>query len=151
MPFCTLPSTKQGALIDVLVMPSRPQQTALAQAGKPVPAPVPARLLIDTGASCTSIDQAILTQLNLTARDMIPIHTPTTGGTPHQAPQYDIGLAIPLVQPGRAAAPAYIINALPVIGTNLAAQGIQGLLGRDVLQKGLLTVNGPAGMYVLGF
>jgi hypothetical protein len=36
-----------------------------------------------------------------------------------------------------------------LIGSVLAAQGIVGLLGRDVLSHFLLVYNGPAGMFSL--
>jgi hypothetical protein len=147
MPFCTLPLTPNGPLIDVVVMASRSLQTALQAAGKPVPEPVMARLLIDTGASHTCIDPSVLNKLNLSPRGMAAIHTPSTQGTACQVPQYDVGIVIPLGQPGR----VQYFAAMPVIASSLSGQGIQGLLGRDILRQGLFTFNGAAGVHLLGF
>jgi hypothetical protein len=147
MPFVTLPFDHVGPLIDVFLVVSRPYHDALIAAGKPVPPAVCARLLIDTGATCTNIDPTVISKLGIASRGTVPVHTPSTGATPHMTAQYDVGLVIPLGKSGQ----VHCINALPVLASNLACQGIQGLLGRDVLQRGIFTVNGVERIYLLGF
>jgi hypothetical protein len=51
-----------------------------------------------------------------------------------------------LLEPG-----VYLINALPVVETGLSIQGIDGLLGRDVLNDCTLIYNGTAAMCTLAY
>ncbi|HSH39257.1 MAG TPA: hypothetical protein VK993_10755 [Chthoniobacterales bacterium] len=73
------------------------------------------------------------------------IHTPSTAGQPHACNTYDIHLT--LSHP----ALSFYIGALPVIQSSLHHQGIQALIGRDVLGNCLLVYDGRAGIYILGF
>lgn len=140
----------------MLVGVSVPRQTALTQANQAVPAPVAAKLVVDTGASLTVIDTTILTvidttilaQLGLSPRGTQAIHTPSTKGVPHEANQFDISIFIPGMTPGQL---AHIVPALPVIDGDLKAQGIDGLLGRDVLATCRLTYFGSDGWYGMSF
>jgi hypothetical protein len=146
MPHLTLQLGPAGPLLDVLISVSAPRQAALTQAGQPVPAPQIARALVDTGASVTAVDSAILTALALSPTGQTTIHTPsTTAGQPHQCSTYDIHLT--LSHP----ALSFYIPALPVIQSTLHHQGIQALIGRDVLANCLLVYDGRAGIYILGF
>jgi hypothetical protein len=86
-------------------------------------------LVVDTGASCTAIDAAILAPLGLMPTGQIAIHPPSTQGLPHACNQYDVGLSIY----GAASEIVYLNTALPIIEGQFKAQGIDGLLGRDVL------------------
>jgi hypothetical protein len=111
----------------------------------PVPTPVDVRVLVDTGASGTCLDPSIMTLLNLTPKGTVMIHTPSTGGTPCAHSQYDVSLI--LMHPKI----SYTFHAVPVIASTLGAQGIQGLLGRDVLKECLLIYDGPANGFTLAF
>lgn len=133
-------------MLDVVINVSAPRQAALRQAGQPVPAPQIARALIDTGASITAIDPAVLTALSLSPTGQTTIHTPsTTVGQPHPCSTYDIHFT--LSHP----ALSFYISALPVIQSSLHHQGIQALIGRDVLANCLFIYDGRAGLYILGF
>jgi len=85
--------------------------------------------------------------LGLTPRGQASIHTPSTQGQPHQANQYDVGIAIY----GMANVVCHHIPTLPVIDGNFKAQGIDGLLGRDVLAMARLNYGGPDGWYGMSF
>jgi len=61
--------------------------------------------------------------------------------------QYDVGLAIF----GRREDPPLIHRTIPVIGTDLSAQGIDALVGRDVLKDCVLVYNGGTGTFTLAF
>lgn len=145
MPHLTLQITPLGPVMDVLVGVSRPRAAALTQAGQPIPNPVAVRGLVDTGASCTCIDPGVLTSLNLTPTGSQPVHTPSTQGTPVNQLQYDVSLILP--HPGI----SYSFHSLAVIQSQLAVQGIQGLIGRDVLDRCLLVYDGPLGAFTLAF
>lgn len=120
---------------------------ALQQAGKPVPGLVAIRALVDTGASSTCIDPSVLTKLQLTPTGKTHMITPSTGATPHLADQYDVSLAIF----GNANEPPLVLPTLAVTATALQHQGIDGLIGRDILTMCLLTYNGSMGQFTLAF
>jgi hypothetical protein len=119
---------------------------AMKLAGVPIPLPVQINLLIDTGASATCIDPEVLASLCLTPTGSVPIHTPSTNGAPHVCNQYDVCLYL-LPANGL----AHFVDALPIIESSLRSQGIDGLLGRDVLAQCALFYNGPQSGYTLSY
>jgi hypothetical protein len=131
-----------GPLLDILVGPSKPRADALRAANLPVPSAIQIRGLVDTGASCTCIDPAALQTLQLTPTGTIPIHTPSTGTQPHQTNLFDV-----LIHPRL----SLTIQAVSVAESHLAIQGIQALIGRDVLRNCLLIYDGQAGAFTLAF
>ncbi|HRQ76937.1 MAG TPA: hypothetical protein PK098_13570 [Phycisphaerales bacterium] len=135
----------RGPIIDFYVGVSKPHADALAAQKLPVPPMVQISGLIDTGASCTCIDPQALSSLGLTATGSAPIQTPSTQGTPHICNQYDVSIRFPL--PGM----SYTIYAIPIIESELASQGIQALIGRDVLAKSVLVYDGVLGTFSIGF
>jgi hypothetical protein len=102
--------------------------------------------LIDTGASCTCLDPAILNSLEVAPTGTVPVHTPSTkSDSPHVASQFDVSIifAHPLF--------TRTWRAVAVIESELAHGGIQALIGRDILQSCLLTYDGEAGTFTIGF
>jgi aspartyl protease len=146
VPHLTIPFSGHGPLIDLLVGVSAQRRRALKKVGQPIPEFQKTRALIDTGASSTCIDSAVLKPLELTATGAILIHTPSTSGKPHFCEQFDVGLGIdhPSKDP-------MMLHTIPVISTELAAQGIGALIGRDVLSSCLLIYDGSAASFTLGF
>lgn len=135
-----------GPLIQVFIGVSMPRADALKSAGLPVPATVSGTFLIDTGASCTCIDPTLINKLGIPASGSCPISTPSTQGTPHHCNLYDVLMFIPNGDAG-----GHLIEAIPVVETSLASQGIEGLIGRDVLDTCLLVYNGSTGHYSLSY
>jgi hypothetical protein len=142
-----LPISPDGPLLDILVGVSHPREEALKAASQPIPAPVPVRALIDTGASCSCLDSQIITRLALTPTGSIPGHTPSTGTTPYNFSQFDISLIIPLQSP------TLIIRfaCVPIIAADLASQGLQALIGRDILRLSLFVYDGQEGIFTISF
>jgi predicted aspartyl protease len=128
-------------MLEVFVGVSKPREEALIRAAQTVPPPVLVRLLVDTGASGTVIDPAVISKLNLSPTGMVTIHTPSTGTTPHQISH------VSLVIPHQALTRTFF--ALPIGECSLRAQGIDGLLGRDVLAHCLFIYAGPDNAYIL--
>jgi hypothetical protein len=145
MPHLTLQMSAGGPLIDILVGVSVPRQAALRAAKQSIPSPVQIRALIDTGASCTCIDPSVPKQLGLAPTGVAPMHTPSTGNLPHLANQYDVSLVLIHQKLN------LNLFTVPVAESQLAIQGIQGLLGRDVLQNCLFVYDGQSGMFTLAF
>src|SRR5665213_1047224 len=137
MPHVSLEISPRGPLLQFLVGVSGPRLQALRLAGQAAPQPIPITGLIDTGASCTSVDSSILRQLAIPSSGSTPVHTPSTqAGAPHVANLYDISLVLvhPLI--------TRTFNALPVTESQLIHQGIQALIGRDILAWCLFTYDG---------
>jgi len=145
LPALTIQIQAGGPLLDLEVGVSAPRRQALQAASQPIPASVKIRVLVDTGASNTCIDKNIIQALQLTPTGTMPIHTPSTGNAPHQCNQYDVHLTI--IHPRL----SFAIPALPIIESDFSQQGIQGLLGRDVLAGCVLVYNGEVGFYTLAF
>jgi hypothetical protein len=148
MPSLNLTFGQAGPLVQVSVGVSAPHRDALLAAGRPVPPLVSGTFLIDTGASSTCLDPALVAPLNLTPTGVVPIQTPSTAGTPHPCYQYDVMLAI---SAARAGGTGFFIDALPVLETGLGGQGIDGLIGRDVLAEWVLIYNGPTNALTLSY
>jgi hypothetical protein len=108
---------------------------------------MPQRLtaLIDTGASCTCIDPAIIGALELSPTGSIQVFTPSTGDRGHATAQYDACLQI-YTSPQQA---PLEIPLIAVVASELKMHGIDALIGRDVLQHCLLWYNGSSGIFSL--
>lgn len=145
MPQLTLNVGAQGPVLSILVGVSSPRADALRANGQPVPAPVVVQGSIDTGASCTCIDPGVLQSLNLSPTGTIPMLTPSTGATPHNTNQYDVSIL--LVHPKN----VFPFHNLPIIESQLAVQGIQALIGRDILKECVLVYNGAMNWYTFSF
>lgn len=141
-----------GPLLTAFVGVSRERAEALQKAGQTVPQPVRIQALVDTGASCTAVDPKVLSQLGVTPKGRIPVHTPSTDATnPHEANQFDVLIMIPGINQQ---SQAFIAPALPVIEASLEHQGYQALIGRDILASCVLTYvgyEGQAGHFTLAF
>ena len=122
---------------------------ALAAAGIAASPPRRVRALIDTGASCTCVEPAVLEILGLSPTGSVSVNTPTTGDTAATKDQYDISLTIPGGSPH---AQPLTISVMAVIGSELfAAQGIHALIGRDVLEGCLFSYDGQAELFTLAY
>lgn len=148
MPHLTLQLSQHGALLDVHVGVSQARRNALVAANQPVPNVVPTRMLIDTGASCTCIDLTVLNQLGLSPTGTAQVLTPSTGTAPHSANQYDVSILIAFGNPLRL---LYSNHTIAVVEADLSAQGIQGLIGRDILAGSLLVYDGETGYFTISF
>ena len=135
----------RGPIIKLLVGVSTPRGIALAEAGLKSPEPIVVDFLVDTGASCTVIDETTMAPLGLTPTGETLVSTPTTGGKAESRFLYDVGMMLYHSDHSR------IFNSHPVIATDLSDQGIGGLLGRDVLESCLLVYDGSTKYFSLAF
>lgn len=150
MPHFTLGLDPQngGPLLTAVIGVSEPRAAALTAAAQPIPQATPIRGLVDTGASNTCVDPAILTGLGLTASGNVMCHSPTTGAAPQSKDLYDVSLRIY----SDVNQPSLYFATLAVMASDLfAAQGFHALIGRDVLASCLLSYNGHLRYFTLAF
>jgi hypothetical protein len=140
-----------GPVVNAYVGVSLARFAALTAEGQDPPPPILIRALIDTGASCTCVEPSVLETLKLTPKGQVPTYTPSTGASPQQCDQYDISLFIPGATAGTT--PFNGPNLLVIAATrdSLHPQGIQGLIGRDVLEHCLLQYNGTTASFTLAY
>ncbi len=94
------------------------------------------------------MDPSIFTALSLQPTGTMPIHTPSTAGKPHQCNLYDVAIAIPGLHQGSV---AHVMQAMPVFESEFKAQGIDGLLGRDILASAIMHYNGAEAGITISF
>ena len=147
MPLIHRPLTDGAPIVSVFIGVSGPRQQALIASGLPVPDLVRMELLIDTGASSCLLDQTAIAPLGLVPTGVTTVHTPSTdAAAPHFCNQYDVSLILPAPE-----GPPLVLEALPILEGAFRHQGIDGLLGRDVLGLCTLVYNAPAGGYTLAY
>lgn len=136
-----------GPLLIATIGVSIPRMQAILAANGTVPTPITGTFLIDTGASCTCVDDTFIAQLGLQPTGVVPIQTPSTGAGLHHCDQFDISMFIPAATNTA----GHLISALPAIATHLKNQGIDGLIGRDVLDNCTFIYNGTAKFFTLAY
>lgn len=148
MPSINVPIGPLGPVLDVMVGVSSPRLAALKNAGISPPALIQARMLIDTGASSTNICGSVMKHLNLAATGQTMVLTPSTGMTPVAMDQYDVNLYFPFATAGTN---PHAIRTIPIICADFTAQGIHGLIGRDILERASIFYNGDLQLCTLNF
>lgn len=113
----------------------------LQQAGNPVPPPVRVIAQVDTGASGTVVNPSIIQALQALPVSSTQISTPTTAN-PVTANVYDLALIIPN---------GITLPSVFAVESVLGGQNIQALIGRDVLQHGVLIYTGYINQFTLSF
>ncbi len=148
MPHFTRQIDANGPILNVMVGVSQARSSALLVVGEVVPSPVLGKGLVDTGASCTCIDPDLMLALGITPSGKATMATPSTGTDVVTVDQYDVSLAIY----STTTEPSYGIPNLPIIESELRTkQGLDLLIGRDVLSQCILHYNGQTGLYTLAF
>jgi Aspartyl protease len=147
MPHFTRQFTNGSPIVLAVLSATQARADALVAAQLPVPVPQRMNALIDTGASCTCVDPAVIGALALTPTGSTQMLTPSTGSQGHTTDQYDANLKIYCSMQQ----PPLEIPIIPVVASELRVQGIDALIGRDVLQYCLLEYNGATGIYTLAF
>lgn len=114
--------------------------------------PVTVTALIDTGADATILDPAVLTPV-VTAGGLKPtryqfVNAPGLGGT-GISPEYSVGLRVaPVAGQPRS---GLVLRTFLVTERPLGTVGYQALIGRDVLSRCLLVIDGPGNRFTLGY
>lgn len=146
MPSVIIPIGPEGAIAEVMVGVSHARAIALQQANRPLPPPVNVRLLVDTGASTSCVETGLLAPLSIRPTGSVPVYSVSSAGTPAMCDQYDVSLIFPTGVPVACGIPTIpITECQPLHGT------IQGLIGRDVLNRCVMSYNPHTGHVTLSF
>jgi hypothetical protein len=133
------PISGTGAVIEVHVGISELRRRVLKQNKLTPPSPIPVLFLVDTGASCSWIDDMHMRSLGLDPRSWEEVHTVQSKGVPIDFPAYEVSLVVG----GLATANTRRFELL-IGGQSFINQPFDGLLGRDVLNHCRLGWRGPA-------
>src|SRR5688500_2445782 len=128
MPSVVAPIGSEGPVVEVLIGLSKSRRVSLASAGRPLPSPVRARLLIDTGASTTQVVAGLLAPLGIAPSGSIFMHTPSTGLQPVPCDEYDVSILFPTAVPA-----LWRVDDIAAAECQPLPGTIQGLIGRDIL------------------
>jgi hypothetical protein len=112
---------------------------SLSKSGSSVPAPQAGFALIDTGASITAVDEALIASLGIQPIGQMKLSTPRES---MPAWLYAIRLSF-------ADAPMEPVEVLDVVGCTLQPQGFIALLGRNFLRKMVFVYDGDSGFFML--
>lgn len=146
MPIAQLPLQRNGLLVDVELGPSAPYRAALWKRSQPVPPPVRATFLVDTGCDSTTVSEQLMRTLNLPAASTTRVITGTTGPQGHAADVFAVEFTLlpHMAQPRR-------WSACEVVALPLLSQATDGLLGRDLLNQLVFTYDGPRQVVTLTY
>lgn len=133
-----MPLLGNGVLIDVSVGPSARIRELLWRQNKPVPPAVSGTFLIDTGSDTTMVSEQLMRTLGIRPKGTARVVTSTTNTDGEPCNVYDVALTLlpHVVQPRS-------WRAIEALARPLLNQGIDGLLGRDLLAHLVLTYDGP--------
>ncbi len=148
MPIVTGQITRAGAVIDLLVGVSQNRQRRLESMSCEVPATIPVRAVIDTGSFITGFMPAIFDSLAITPFDTTLVVTPSTEpDKPFECGLYDVSITL---------VSGTTLEYLPSVHVIASAdfhqkEEIQGLIGRDILDRCVFSYYGPSKMFSLAF
>jgi hypothetical protein len=134
-----VPISAAGAVVEIHLGISEPRRRALKRHQLVPPPPIPVTFLIDTGASCSWIDEMHMRSLGLEPRSWEEVHTVQSQGVPTDFAAYEVSLVLGGLATVNSRRFELLIGGQPFIN-----QPFDGLLGRDVLNQCRLGWHGPA-------
>ena len=148
MPYLSGMIEPAGAVVDVLISAPQSRIALLKKHSFPPPKPILVRALLDTGSFLSGFHPRVFQELDLVAFDEIEIFTPsTTSGTSFLVDRYWVNLA--LVAEGR-------MCPMPdcfVFATDSwrPGEGVEALIGMDILNQCFFELMGPDRRFRLSF
>ena len=146
MPGLTFPVTSGELILTVVVGHNRDALEKRVASGQPLPSPVLARAVIDTGTNVTCVSRAVLHQLGIakTGRGKTQ-----TASARESANLFGVSLSITPV--GNLPGPTLTISDFVVMELPAQIPGIEVLIGMDILLDCKLLLDGPARQFTLEF
>jgi hypothetical protein len=134
-----------GPTIEVKVMQTNQRVEALKKVGQRYSSPAIVLGLIDTGASLCALDIGVVASLGLAPRNVVFIHTPSTGSGYIKRLSYDAVFIV------GESTPEPLSKTIQIVDCELASQGFFALIGRNVLDACQFTYDGPRGAFTLQY
>jgi hypothetical protein len=144
MPQLSFPFDRNGMMVDVLLSCGGDRLKQLLDQNAPVPAPVWARGMIDTGTNVSAVSLTLLRQLGIEGGK--EVKSEGIGGE-FVTRSYEVSLTI--ADKAAPAGPTYSPPDVSVI--HLDAAGVDVLIGLDLLMACRLVIDGRAGLFTLEF
>jgi hypothetical protein len=146
MPSLTFPVTPEGLAVPVWVGLAGKTTATLQAAGQAIPAPLPARGLLDTGSTLTAIAPWVFQRLS------IPLAATASTQTAAGAVAVNLHeVSLSITDPGQPGAPMLTCSDLLVSELATILPDVDVLVGLDVLLMCRLTLDGPARRFTLEF
>jgi hypothetical protein len=150
MPITSGPLTPAGAIVDIQVGVGPNRRRLLQRLGMPAPRPIIFRAVIDTGSKMTGLTARAFAELQLSPVGRVAIRTPSTrSDTPHVCDMYQVGLAL------MANGIWHPFGGVRVIATGgwnpNSEEGVEALIGRDLLDRCNFWYQGPDRQFTLAF
>ena len=146
MPYLTRSLVGNGAVVELLVGVNEARRQVLERNSLRVPDRIRLPVQIDTGSAFSAVDLRLLERLDIQPIDRVEVRTPTATEQPHLLPQYAVGIAL------AADDVEMFLTSVEVVGCAFGPEeGIQGRLGRDVLERCLLVYDGKNKTFSLAF
>jgi hypothetical protein len=146
MPHFTFPITKDGCTLDVQIGLGAVEMRAAQAAGQPLLAPLGVRAVLDTGSDKTAVAVRLLQQLGTTPVGRARTHT-ATGRV--RVRLYEVSLSVP--NPTGARTPMLVRPQWRVPEFLHPPPDIAVLIGMDLVRECLWILDGPGGIFTLGF
>jgi hypothetical protein len=136
----------RGATVELLIGVNISKRDALRRVCLPVPERIRVVAQIDTGSSYSAIDVEALARLDITPIDKIKVRTPVTA--PQDAVEFDQYVVSIGIDSGEGV--ETLFDNVEVLGCHFADdEGIQAMLGQDVLGGCLFVYNGMCRTFYL--
>ena len=138
MPILRFPKSTLGPIIEAIVAPTPGWLTELDKAGLQHPSPASLKMLIDTGADESALDEDLLSGMGLAYAGGGWVGT-LSGTKPVR--KYEVSLTLY----GAQKVEHWTRSPLVVVARQQPFQGrpFHGLIGRDILDQAILTCDGP--------
>ncbi len=146
MPHLTFPLNSDGMIVQAVFGLHGTDTAALVQAGQPIPRPLQVRTLLDSGANATAVAPRVFQHLGLGS---FVTATSTTAGGTIKVNLYRVSLTV--FGARGSAGPALVLTDLVVSELTAPLPNLEALIGMDVLNAGLLVLDGPGQQFILGF
>jgi hypothetical protein len=141
-------SDTDGALVRIEVGLTKADRRRRRRVGQPIPQPVEMMAVLDTGAQTTCVAPTAVARLALPIKNARLTNAPGVAGLQSTVTR-EVSLTI--LHPSGDPAAHLIIPVLEVAELDLGTLGYDALIGRDVLARCVLTYDGPAGSFTLGY
>lgn len=129
-----------GPVVQVLLTLSSHALEAMKRRELPVPEPVKLAALVDTGSTITCVSTSVIEPLGAQPVRTVRINTPSTHNM--ECNVYALQLLFPETR---------VKVPVQAVAAPLQGQNIQVLIGRDILQHGVLVYQGVADTFTLAF